>query len=101
MFDKTVLVKLQKLASEYKRADLPNTKISKLWEIGDYLIKIGLTSQGDFWKIQKQDVFVSRAILLRSYWVRKAFTKSEVEKINLNISKILPVLPYLAPKSKK
>lgn len=73
----------------------------RLWTIGEKLINSGLTSQGDYWKIQNKGLYISRAILLRSYWVRMAFTKNEIEGIQLPISKILPFLPYLAPKSKK
>ncbi|MEM3363995.1 MAG: hypothetical protein QXS93_00610 [Candidatus Micrarchaeia archaeon] len=96
-----ILITLQKMTSEYKREIDPHKKIQKLWILGDFLVEHKMVSQKTYWNIQNKKIYVSRALLLRGYWLRSAFTKEDISKIRLPISKLLPVLSYLAPNSKK
>lgn len=101
MVNDNIIRDLQKLVSSYKRESSNPNKLLILWDIGDILIKNRITKHGKFWQIQNKEVYVSRAMLLRSYWVRGSLTKEEIMKIRIPMSKILPFLPYLAKRSKK
>lgn len=101
MANNPLLAALQKLSSEYKQATSSKIKLEKMWDIGELLYKNNQLSQKFFWSAQKSGFYISRAILLRSYWFRTAFEKHEISSINVPISKLLSLLPYLAPNSKR
>ncbi len=97
------LEKLKKMCKQYRLESKVDKKLKILWKIGNYLISQKITKQKEFWLLQKEDHVITRALLLRSYWLAVAFSEKEIqilEKKYNKLSDLFKVLPLLGKKSK-
>jgi hypothetical protein len=101
MTSDSLIKELQKINYEYKSSKDSNAKLQLLWNMGDLLLKNDVVSQKQYWEMQSKGFYLNRSILLRSFWLRSSFSKEEIKKVKIPISKLFEVLPYLTENSKK
>lgn len=98
-----IIKKIQRMQNEYQKYKKIGDSLGMLcimWEIGDYLRKIGVKNPHSLgWKIQAERAYIKRPMIFRSYKIRSVWkSKEQLKKDSYgvkSVNSVVEMFPFL------
>jgi len=89
----------------YKKLKNPLGMLTVMWEIGDYLHRIGIKNPHSLgWEIQRQGAYIKRPMVFRSHVLRRIWNSKEKMQKDLydikSVNSVIELFPFLDQNNK-